>query len=100
MAELIKYYYKKDGSRLNKENYRKAYDFSEGLARVLVNGKLGFINTSGELEIQPVFENAYNFSHGLCRARKDVNWGYIDKTGKYVIPCEYDNALDFFILEE
>ncbi|RBL89554.1 WG repeat-containing protein [Chitinophaga flava] len=74
--------------------------FSEGLARTQVSGsKYGYIDTSGQLVVQSVFEEAGNFSEGLALVGQSFDdhtlYGYIDKTGKLLIPCRYEEARDF-----
>ena len=63
--------------------------FSEGLARVLLNGKWGFINKKGAEVIPPQYEDAISFEDGLARVRLNKKWGMINKTGETVIPFEY-----------
>ena len=87
--------------------YENARDtFSEGLAAVVLNHRIGFINKSGAVEIPFVFEYAefdFNFyqyglarfSEGLCAMTKDGKFGYIDKAGETVVPFIYDNARCF-----
>ncbi len=57
------------GTRLNDNYYEKAYSFSDGLARVRINGKLGYIDTLGNLVIEPKFIDAKDFHAGLAKAR-------------------------------
>ena len=54
------------------------------------NGKFGFIDVTGKIVIEPVYDKVEPFSDGLaCVLNEEGNvtkkWGYIDKTGKYVI---------------
>ncbi|SHH96750.1 WG containing repeat-containing protein [Chryseolinea serpens] len=63
--------------------------------RIWVDGKIGFINTYGEIVIDPVFRNANNFSEGLCAARVNGAFGFIDIHGNFVIPPQYDYAARF-----
>src|ERR1700761_2885479 len=56
---------------------------------VEVNGKWGFINTSGRLVIPADFDFAWGFSEGLASAWKDGKAGYIDESGKFVIPPQF-----------
>lgn len=63
--------------------------------RIWVDGKIGFINTYGEIVIDPVFRNANNFSEGLCAARVNGAFGFIDTHGNFVIPPQYDYAARF-----
>jgi len=94
---------------LTDDKYDNATDFSEGMAAVKVNGKWGFIDTTGKMVIAPQFNpsqpqfNAH-FSEGLVAvnttsgliAGKETNdpgstrWGFADKSGKIVIPIKYE----------
>lgn len=64
--------------------------FSEGLAGVQLNGKYGFIDTTGELVIPYEWENVKFFREGLAGVCKDGKWGFIDTTGNLVIPYQWD----------
>jgi serine/threonine protein kinase len=65
-------------------------NFSEGVARVILNGRMGYINTKGNFVIQPEFDGASYFSDGLALAWiYGKNRGYIDKTGHFVIPPQF-----------
>ena len=62
------------------------FSFSDGLARVEFNGKLGFVNTKGDMVIPAVYDDAQLFSEGLAYAEINDEWkGYIDKKGNKVI---------------
>jgi hypothetical protein len=63
--------------------------------QIKVKDKIGFINSSGKVIIEPQFAAAGNFVNGLAPARKDGYYGYIDTTGTFVIPPTYDYANDF-----
>ncbi|BAY76156.1 serine/threonine protein kinase [Nostoc linckia NIES-25] len=70
--------------------YDEAYDFSEGLARVKVDGKWGYIDRIGSFVIQPQFDEAEDFSEGLAVVWiAGQNRGYIDKTGTFVIQPQF-----------
>lgn len=114
--------------------YELVYGFSEGLAIICVGEcdtdhiagfraskdpsklfdeveqsyKEGFIDESGKIVINPVYESAYNFSEGLAsvcsgkgcysslgREKREKKWGYIDRTGAMVIPLQFDDADEF-----
>ena len=88
--------------------------FSEGLARIRI-GKYesehhgdffyGYIDKTGEVVIEPEFNDASEFSEGRAAVRIFAEgesavrhhdlWGYIDKKGEVVIPPEYVEAEDF-----
>ena len=69
--------------------------FSEGLARVELNGKCGFIDKTGKEVIPCKYDGAHAFSEGLAAVSMNGKQGYIDKTGKMVIPCKYDRTENF-----
>ncbi len=102
----------KKGEYVIKPKFDEVDEFSEGLARVKVDGKYGYIDYNGKMVVEPSFVLAkryfYNGLAGvyidtvewqqwkdgkhLCYARKV---GFIDKTGRYVIKPQYDNAGNF-----
>ncbi|MBR6869603.1 MAG: WG repeat-containing protein [Bacteroidales bacterium] len=95
------------GDRVVPCKYENARDtFSEGLAAVVWNHKVGFIDKTGSVRIPFVFEysefdfNFYQyglakFSEDLCAMTSNRKFGYIDKRGETVIPFEYDGAGTF-----
>lgn len=93
-----------------------AYNFSEGLARVMVDGyrdpiydnlnihsfikpplqgKWGFIDKTGKFAIYPQFDLAGNFKEGLAPIKINEKYGYIDKNGNYAIKPQFDDASNF-----
>lgn len=62
---------------------------------IKVGGKYGFIDTLGNVVIEPQFENAYQFSEGLACAKKDGKFGYVDTTGNFVIPAMFKGSDHF-----
>ena len=89
------YGFKKDGAVVIPAKYDFADSFSEGLAPVGINGKLGYIDKSGKEVIQLKYDDAFNFSEGLAAVELNGKYGYIDKSGKVIIHLKYDFA-DFF----
>ena len=68
---------------------------SEGLLKYDKDNKFGFIDTNGNIVIEPQFEDISEFSEGLAAVKLNNNWGYINKSGKIVINCRFENAMDF-----
>jgi hypothetical protein len=79
--------------------FDRAWIFSEGLAAILINNKLGFINTAGKMVIP--FKFTYNpnsnekidflFKGGCCTATgENGKYGLIDKNGNWMLLPEYD----------
>lgn len=80
--------------------YTKAWIFSEGLAAVMKNGKVGFINKENKMVIPFKFDFldkvqawdfGYAFHDGFCTmTNADGDVGLIDSTGVWVVEPEYD----------
>lgn len=54
------------------------------------NDKWGFLDLSGNVVIEPIFDRAGDFSQGRAAVLTEGRIGYIDTSGKIVIPCKYD----------
>ena len=89
------YGFKKDGAVVILAKYDFACDFSEGLAKVKLGSKYGFVDKSGKEVFQLKYDVVGDFSEGLASVFLNGKWGYIDKSGKEVIPLQYDIAGDF-----
>ena len=66
--------------------YEELGGFTEGLASVRQNKKLGYINTSGEEVIKCQFTECRNFHNGVAQVAVEGKWGLIDKLGNFLIP--------------
>lgn len=66
--------------------------FSEGLAPVLVNGKVGYLNGKGEMAISPRFEMGTIFKEGVAEVWTGKFWRFIDKSGKYISPMKFETV--------
>lgn len=81
-------------------DYSKAWVFSEGLAAVMKDGKIGFINANNEVVIPfhfdytdkcRMWEFGYVFHNGYCAMPDaDGDLGLIDKNGNWVVEPAYD----------
>src|ERR1700733_12030554 len=80
-----------DGSWLIEPKFQHAGALADGLARVTVDGKVGFIDRKGDFVIEPVFDKVGEFERGLDRtwAERDGSVGVIDKTGIWVFQTNY-----------
>ena len=84
--------------------YPLVWPFSEGLAVVgtaVTDDRnmhiidYGYIDRTGQLAIDPVYDSARRFSDGLAAVQQDNRWGYIDREGRVVIPLRYKIAEEF-----
>jgi serine/threonine protein kinase len=77
--------------------YAKAWIFSDGVAAVMENDSIYFINHAGKRIIHQGFEKSdfeddYVFHDGYCNVKLHGKSGVIDKTGKVCVPIEYDEV--------
>jgi serine/threonine-protein kinase len=59
------------------------------LARIKINGKVGYIDPSGALKIPARFDDGGNFSEGLACAKQNSEWGYINTSGAFQIRPQF-----------
>ena len=81
-------------------DYEKAWVFSEGVAAVMKDGKVGFINAKNEVVIPFIFNYSneckmydfgYAFHDGHCAMTgSNGKLGLIDKSGNWIIEPAYD----------
>ena len=82
------------GEYVNSIKFENAGNFYDGLAKVSLRNRWGFIDRQFKVAIGPLFEDVGSFSEGLAYARMERNgkWGFIDKTGNFKIPISYESA--------
>jgi hypothetical protein len=88
-----------DGSWLVEPKFEQPGALTDGLARVVIDGKVGFVDRTGNFAIEPVFDLARDFRPGVGRtpAKQDGIVGVIDKAGSWMFQTNYqqvDPALD------
>ena len=84
------------GKQAFPDQFGKAGNFSQGLAMVMIAGKCGYINTKGELVVEPRYGFARAFAeNGLAPVKVDQLWGYIDREGNMVIQPQFFDAEPF-----
>lgn len=75
--------------------------FSEGLARVVVGNKEGFIDTFGEVVVPIKFERVAAYSEGLAIfgegwiENRLTRWGYLDSSGNVAIEAKFEDVRKF-----
>ncbi|RKP53991.1 WG repeat-containing protein [Cohnella endophytica] len=96
---------------IDASKYISGKSFSEGLAAVGVENKerstveYGYIDTKGNMKIEPKYARAYRFSEGLAKvcvgdSINEYSIGYIDQSGAYKIgPTLNDNYEETLISE-
>jgi hypothetical protein len=84
------------GERITPE-FDGAFDFSEDLAAVEVDHKIGYIRRDGTFALPPIHEGAsgIDFSEGLVAVRIADKVGFMDITGSIIVKPAYDDAYPF-----
>lgn len=62
---------------------------------IVVNKKIGFIDSTGKVIVEPTYLAAGKCSEMLIPVRKGGYYGYINTLGEVVIPFKYDYATEF-----
>lgn len=71
------------------------YGFKNGLCPVKIKEKWGYMNTLGEIAIQPQYDYAETFAdNDLASVKKEGNYLFIDKAGNQVL--KYDHIFNGF----
>ncbi|MGP1570163.1 MAG: WG repeat-containing protein [Eubacteriales bacterium] len=76
--------------------YEYASKFQDGLAVVMRDGKVGFIDKTGKEVLTPYLFVWFNEGMAVIKQTNEVTkYGYLDKTGEPAIQPQYDSADDF-----
>ena len=88
---------------------------SNGLFRIIENGKIGFANMNGEIVIKPRFQFVYPFQeNGFAIFCENGTWSMLDKyipvikgkwgviirQGVVVIPATYDSGAEDYLIKD
>ncbi len=65
------------------------------LLSVKHKGKYGFADTTGKIDIEPVYDDAEDFNEGFALVEKNNLYGYINKTGRVKIDFTFKNGTSF-----
>jgi hypothetical protein len=90
------FFINRKGERVTPE-FAGAFDFSDGLAPVIVGHQVGYIGPNGAFVIPPTYSgtSGIQFSEGLVAVRVGDKVGFMDKSGLVVVHPEYDDAYPF-----
>ena len=82
--------------KMCREKYDYIDNFFGGFAGVMLNGKVGFIDTDGNEVIEIKYDNAGTiFANGFARVCINNKWGFVDTAGKEITEIKYDDAWNF-----
>lgn len=84
------------GAAISVQSFEDVRIFNElTYAAVKTDGKWGFIDKDGTMQIVPQYEDARSFSNGFAAVKAGGKWGFIDMEGNMVIEPQFDGAKDF-----
>jgi len=76
----------------------RAMGFYEGFGQIMLNGKHGFVDSCGELAVQPVYDAVRSFSDGRAAVNigatvdptypgrsEGGKWGFVGRTGRVIV---------------
>ena len=89
--ELADKYWKGNGCDYGKYDWQDNFIWN-GLIKVRLDGKYGFINKDGEEIIPCKYEDADNIPDGLIRVKSAEGWGFVNENGEEIISCKYEYA--------
>ena len=73
--------------------FENADNFFEGLAKVTIKGRVGYIDYDGKIAIPPKYIKSIRFLEGLAPVEvSNGKWGYIDKNDQLTIPPNFELA--------
>lgn len=76
-------------------NLKKAYNFSEGLGIIRLNGKYGFVNNTGDIVIPVMYDYVRSFKNGRANVKLNKKFGFIDKNNNIRVPIIYSGTSEF-----
>jgi hypothetical protein len=78
------------------EKYEYIGHFYNGLAKVKLERKWGFIDTTGKVVVKPKYDQVENFQEGLARVRiSQKGWGLVNTQGVEILKPMFDFIGEF-----
>lgn len=77
------------------ENEETTSDAVVQVVQVKRDGKYGYINLNGDVQVPIIYDDIGRFSEGLLAVCKDEKWGFVNGNGEEVVPLIYDDAGNF-----
>ena len=75
--------------------YDYVWYFIEGLAKVRLKGKYGYIGKTGKEVVPLKYDDAYGLDKGLATVKLNGKWGMINCLGIEVVPLIFNNIWRF-----
>ena len=95
------FYFDRSGNKVLAEKFEKVGQFSDGLAPIVRDEKVGYIDEQGKIVIRPQFESGLLYSQGRIPIQEPGDdafggpWRYVDGKGATVVSGPFDEASSF-----
>ncbi len=86
----ISSYGENNSDRLTSLVFDRAWQFSEGRAVVMNNGKFSVIDIEGKYIVSEQYDFIGDFHGGLAVVKSGSKWGFINREGKTAVPVVYE----------
>ena len=89
------------GKKIKSKKYEYMGPYCNGLAKVKMNKKWGFVDTTGAIIVKAKYDEVGNFSEGLARVRvastgnSTKGWGLVNTSGDEIVKPMFDWIYDF-----
>ncbi|MEM9070235.1 MAG: WG repeat-containing protein, partial [Myxococcota bacterium] len=80
------------GVLLNREGWDRTFDVYEDIGWFKHAGKLGAIDATGSVILEPVFDAIRNFAEGVAPVRRGELWGIVDTKGTMLVEPRFQDA--------
>lgn len=77
------------------KKYDYVEDFYDGIARVRLDNKWGFINENGDTIVEVEYDYVGHYSNNLATVGLNGKYGYVDANGSVVIELKYCETRSF-----
>jgi len=67
----------------------------DGLRLAWQDGKVGYIDHTGKMIIEPQYASALEFSEDMAAVLIKDKWGFVNSQGKVVVPARFDKCSSF-----
>jgi hypothetical protein len=86
----------RDNIVLSPNQLYDAQPFVDGLSKVNIAGKLGLMDKTGKIILEPQFELIYPFNQGIARVAsiRKLRYGFASRNGKILISPQFEYAED------
>ncbi|MBX9851846.1 MAG: WG repeat-containing protein [Cytophagaceae bacterium] len=77
------------------DRFDKIFDFIEGRAKFIKQGKYGFVDARGNIRVAPQYTEVSDFKEGAAAVIINGKWGFIDKDENILVQPLYSEVGDF-----